>query len=457
MVYVGDIYTLGVGITLHSDIGPGVAKAKSELGQLSQSTTKTTTEFNALDLATKKNASGFKAVGTVSMMAGAGIMSMGMAAQSAGGDIAKLAPVIMALGGSMVAVGTVSQIAGPMIKAVGWAGNTAVPGIIGFTKALWASNAALTALGAATVIGAALVGLYLIYQAFNKAKEGARDLEKEIKDLSNISKDLGYRTSVITEELKTASGEYDIAADAVKGYENRLKDLRAELDKSKEATEDLIDVNLALEGLYLDQKDLAEELIEAYRNGDTSDIERIKYRQKVNKESIRDAENRKKADEDLIKKTSTIEDTITETERAQRAWLEEKIALENEVNALKKEELDANREIAKINLTSSLLELQKAGGSLTQESYDIMNRIPWMRDVLSGMPKTVQPGIDLLETVHKAFPETGGFLPGAAAAYINRSPETNPLFKGITININGTVTDKSYTLDSKTLADLGGY
>jgi uncharacterized protein YoxC len=363
-------------LELDNQITRGAAEAKASINGVEQAGNKATGSMSVLDNANRKNAAGFRAVGSVAMMAGAGIMSAGIAAQASGGDMATLAPIIIGVGGAMTALGSISMITGPLIKAVGWAHSTAVPQIMAFVAAQWQANAALTALAGATIVGAAIAGLWLLYNAMNSAKNNAAELEKEIKRLNQTADEMKYIQAAADDKLKGLKDTLDKSGNSVKDLKQDYDDLNTAMGKQLDIADKLRHAPLEIADAQQALKDASTDLVKAMQSGDSAEITRARNRRNNAKEALDDALRNKKAVEDEDKanreQIKTLEDKnkVTSSE-----GLKDKLATAEKTQAEQQEaynkQLLITEEIenrVKANdFYTKLIEWQKAGVTLTEE------------------------------------------------------------------------------------------
>jgi len=355
---------------------------------------------------------------------------------------------------------------------------------------------AMTALAAATVIGAVIVAAYLLYTAWDKAQQGARELEKQLKSLSDemsilgqVQKTQSYETGIFEDALKGMKDEADKTAD-------KIKDLTDEIDNYKDAVEDASNVELDIKSAELDLKKYPAELraankaIAEAKTADERSLAKIARDElKVTHErelnNLDDLKAKQLADAAIIKSVedkggvAAIEDAKTTALKEQKTLNDEIITQEGELRKLKLEELATNQQLAILSFQEYFLKMNEAGKSLTQEQYDIFTKNPNSpaAQAMKLIPPTVK--FDALKAEREA---TGGrgYLWGAPAGTPKEGDMvTTALLSGVTqrgfrdegvpgatwdrqtgtyiIKVVGTVSNTDIDITPAINATLGGY
>jgi hypothetical protein len=208
-----------------------------------------------------------------------------------------------------------------------------------------------------------------VYEAWNKAQEGADSYKKTVDALKGSLDGLNLEQDAYNTLLKDAESRQ-------KGIEGTMKDLKTQYDDLTDIMKDALDI------------------------GDT----------------------------DTYSKAKATRDQIT-SEQA-KANEENKLA-QDEVNRLKEEELKVTQQIAEINFRVALSEMQSKGMALTPDELEAMNQIPWMKKVLDSVPRTVKGRPDIVGVTEGYMTPLapGETLTGHMASAI--MPQyLNPLFAG---------------------------
>jgi hypothetical protein len=252
---------------------------------------------------------------------------------------------------------------------------------------------AMTVLAAATVIGAVIVGAYLLYTAWDKAQQGARDLEKQLKSLSDemsilgqVQKTQSYETGIFEEKLKGMNDKADEAAD-------KVKSLTEELDKYKDAVKDASGLALDIKSAELDLKKYPAEMraankaIAEAKTADERSLAKIardelQVTHQRELDNLSDLKSKELAGKDVIKAVdaqggkAAVEQKKTDALAEQKKINDDIIIQEGEIRKLKLEELATNQQLAVLSFQEYFLKMDQAGKSLTQEQYDIFTKDP---------------------------------------------------------------------------------
>jgi hypothetical protein len=359
-------------------------------------------------------------------------------------EVATVATVQLAGAEEVATVATV-QLTGAEIEA---------------TVATVGLSTAIMALIGGTVIGAALVGLYMLYRYLNDAKDATKAFEDKIKSLESKIGDLRSVISTLTYSTNQIQDAFDATKNAIRGDEDAIQNLTEEYDSLNKAMESQLslsnqiasaEINLA--SYKWDLKDANEAYAEAAAKGDVEEMARARIRinqvKQSHKEDLANIEELKKkkqdADKIVTSETAKSETPATLQEKIAKAQsdliLQNKTLIEQQkvLNEAKAKELEYNKQIQVLEFTKEFTEMQKEGKSLTPEQYAIYtaDKNSPAAIALRSMPQTVPfkptfqqagflaytPGSERLTAASILTPEEQARLtPEQRATYLGQNP-----------------------------------
>jgi len=456
---IGSMYWL---LSLKGTFEKDIAAVKAEVEGLKtkiKDTEKDTKKFGDTTATTAKE---IRMMGAGIAAAGGALIMVGMAAQAAGGDMAALSKPLIVVGSSMAAIGGITATVFPLMRAyAAFQASQLVMSIKAATVAIWAQHAALTALGAATGIGLAIAGLYLLYKAMEAASAGAKELERHLQMLGHELDDLKQIQASYNDQASRSKDSYNKLTDAVKDYQTAVRDATRDVERLHDIERDLIGLSLDFEEAKLDEAAAIREWQKAVASGGDQE--------KLTRAAIaagKASERRKKLEEDITNtlkeqsELSTAPDKLSELEAGQAAAIKAKADAEKEHLRILEEEEKINERIRIGEFQMYLLRRQEAGLALTKEDMEAfggVNAPTWMKTALASMPQTVTQTPDYLGTLAaflKPAPMEG--LKSGVGSILGGSLQTrevtNPLFRDIVIQVNGTISNQTIRVPASQIA-----
>ncbi len=423
-VQLGSLWwNLGIRGTLKQD----VAAAERQVDGLGKKT----------EVVTKRNVEQFGKMAMGVAAVGGAMVGAGVAAQSMGGDIANVAPILMGVGGALSSVSMVAMSVKPIMSGLAAVmSNELVAGCRVAISALWATNAALVALGAATVIGAVVVGMYLLYTHFSNAARAAENLKKQVNDLTTQEDFLRVGLAGVNQELKDHEELFNNIQGSVSKYQGALDQVNQRLERSKTINDDITQAEFEYQDALKNRK--------TAKHDDRAEADFIVKKAKEKVDSLIDE---KKNLGDITKLEELRLDFVRKQDESVKSAYNEQV----KINKLKEEQKEYDKQIRIMELAGKLLDWSSKGLVPSTEMWDILKRNPEMAAArkLANIEKV---------SGYEQVPEPKGllkFYPGFSQARtitnllapeleIGKYTKENPLYKNappITIqNYFGTVT-----------------
>jgi hypothetical protein len=338
---------------------------------------------------------------------------------------------------SGAAMAETNLFAASSMEIVALAGYNINPSMIaaaeGMTVATGATlglASAMRVLLAASVIGAVVTGAYLVYEAFNAQSRAAKELDNQIKTLRDDTDALKYVQQIFSDKLQDSNKKANDLKTAMDKYDDAIKNVNRDLERSKDIQNDLTNNSLDLEQALLSQKDAQQELQDAREIGEQDDVTRADLKLRQINQRVKEL---KEQGTDLTSEQASLmtsEDAVKfEKDKATAGAEYNKVLLDRAL--LLGQEANAQKRLQTMDLTVKLLEWQKEGYAPPAETLSAMQKVPWMAEALGNISPTVSNPFDIVKAAGHAM--TPVFGPGAFAAYAVQTSQyptsPNPLFR----------------------------
>jgi hypothetical protein len=334
-----------------------------------------------------------------------------------------------------------------MTEALAAAGYSVNPSMIAMaegektaTAATLGLAASLRILGAATVIGAVVTGVYLLYEGFNASTKAGKELEDEVKRLNDKSDQLRFLQSAVNEQLKIAEQRYDSLTDKVQAYNDLIAEVNSGRSRALEIDDEIARANLAAEGAALDAAEAREALAKATDKSTEANKMWTKYLPKQEEETsendrkraeynARVADQRAREAQELVtalemeKSRLPTEEQLKALATNQAKAAEDRVRAEEDLLRIKQEEEAIANQIRTYDLAVKLMDWQEKGLAITQDMRNKWSKVPWMQAAMDLIPQDVWRYPDVkgtlgLATSTMAVPGQQGIGMGLAAQYI---------------------------------------
>lgn len=405
----------------------------------------------------KNTARDFSSLGKGLAATGSGFIMAGMVMESLNSDLGELSKNCMVLGAAISGIGSVTMVAMRAIGSLsGFMKSEFIMSIKAVTAALWAQHAALIAIGSATAIGLVIAGMYLLYRAMEDAGRGSKNLEKQIEQLKSELDSLRWVETSISENLTGMRQQYDDLTKTLNEYDRAINVVNRDLERAKQIETDLVDLALDLEEAKLNEIDAIERWQEAMLSGDEAEEKRAAIEAARASRRVTAIQEKIKDEQEEQKSLKTSEDLLKlETEK--NAELEKRAKLEAEIEKQRKGEEEVTARIKEKEFTAKLLEWEKEGKALTPEEYAAFTgeyAPEWARKAVGGIPTTVtrKPMYSALSYLANPITAPGGVMMIQAGA-LETKEVTNPLFRDIVIQVNGTVSNQTIRVPAESIQE----
>lgn len=435
---------------LKDKLDKGITEAKTQINDLERKTDEATQTNQRFNDSTSKSQLGLIMLGTSALAAGQAL--------NTGATVLTRLNLVSNDTANILRVAA-TGIDSVTAAAVGWTqikqfasilSGELVRGLQAVAVAAATTTGALTLLASATVIGAVIVGALLLYQEFQKAASGARELEREIGRLSDRLEDLKYiqeANNIKFEQARSDTKQYE---DSLRDLDDQIKDVIRSQEKRLDIEDQLRHVSLERGDLEIEKQELKRDRAEAAASGDPVAMKRIRQREKWIEEQERDLNTRETG---LKTQQAAIpSDAELQALQAQKAPLEQALT-----DAQKREDIAAsNKKAADDEAKAKELETQiltkgtKEGKSLTNEQI-IAGKGTYQEKVYAGLPRTVLKEPDILSVFATGTAMVGpqGVGMSTAAQYaaiggLSSRTETAPWFRNVSLSVvTGDINVKS--------------
>lgn len=262
------------------------------------------------------------------------------------------------------------------------------------TGATYSLIGALDVLATATVVGIVLTAIagtaYVLYNAWDTAQSGAKELEKQVKSLTTeidilgqVQKAQSYETNIMEDSLKGEQLQADKLKDAIRDVTNELDDYNQATKEAKGLTNDLASAENRLKGYTWDMKDAREALAKAETPEDKARakirLDELRIQHDADLQNIKDLKDKITANDAVVASgdkeggTVGLQQKLTEYLKAQSDLNERMAEQQTILNGLKEKELATNEQLAELNFEKYFLDMQKEGRALTAEQYTVFN------------------------------------------------------------------------------------